>query len=205
MYRIPDIITVLVLNVISLHLFIMDTGIILIVVAVLLVLYLVGMYNGFIILRTRIQEALSGIDVQLKRRADLIPNLVEPVKGYAKHEKEIFENVTKARASMMKADSLQEKAEANNMMTGALKSLFAVAEAYPDLKANTNFQDLQRQLEDTEDKVSFSRQFYNSNVLEFNSKVQLFPGNLIAGMFGFKTAEFFAATEEEKKKIDVKF
>ena len=205
MYRIPDIITVLVLNVISLHLFIMDTGIILIVVAVLLVLYLVGMYNGFIILRTRIQEALSGIDVQLKRRADLIPNLVETVKGYAKHEKEIFENVTKARASMMKADSLQEKAEANNMMTGALKSLFAVAEAYPDLKANTNFQDLQRQLEDTEDKVSFSRQFYNSNVLEFNSKVQLFPGNLIAGMFGFKTAEFFAATEEEKKKIDVKF
>lgn len=183
----------------------MDTGIILIGVAVILILYLVGMYNGFIILRTRIQEALSGIDVQLKRRADLIPNLVETVKGYAKHEKEVFENVTKARASMMKADSLQEKAEANNMMTGALKSLFAVAEAYPDLKANTNFQDLQRQLEDTEDKVSFSRQFYNSNVLEFNSKVQLFPGNLIAGMFGFKVEEFFAATEEEKKKIDVKF
>ncbi|PIV07990.1 hypothetical protein COS52_05095 [Candidatus Roizmanbacteria bacterium CG03_land_8_20_14_0_80_39_12] len=183
----------------------MNTGIILIGAAVLLVLYLVGMYNGFIILRTRIQEALSGIDVQLKRRADLIPNLVETVKGYAKHEKEIFENVTKARASMMNAGSLQEKAEANNQLSGALKSLFAVAEAYPDLKANTNFQDLQRQLEDTEDKVSFSRQFYNSNVLEFNSKVQLFPGNLIAGMFGFKIAEFFAATEEEKKKIDVKF
>jgi len=166
----------------------MNTGIILIGAAVLLVLYLVGMYNGFIILRTRIQEALSGIDVQLKRRADLIPNLVETVKGYAKHEKEIFENVTKARASMMNAGSLQEKAEANNQ-----------------LSANTNFQDLQRQLEDTEDKVSFSRQFYNSNVLEFNSKVQLFPGSIIAGMFGFKTAEFFAATEEEKKKIDVKF
>ncbi|PIX68688.1 hypothetical protein COZ40_01980, partial [Candidatus Roizmanbacteria bacterium CG_4_10_14_3_um_filter_39_13] len=166
----------------------MNTGIILIGAAVLLVLYLVGMYNGFIILRTRIQEALSGIDVQLKRRADLIPNLVETVKGYAKHEKEIFENVTKARASMMNAGSLQEKAEANNQLSGALKSLFAVAEAYPDLKANTNFQDLQRQLEDTEDKVSFSRQFYNSNVLEFNSKVQLFPGNLIAGMFGFKIA-----------------
>lgn len=183
----------------------MNTGIILIGAAVLLVLYLVGMYNGFIILRTRIQEALSGIDVQLKRRADLIPNLVETVKGYAKHEKEVFENVTKARASMMNAGSLQEKAEANNMMSGALKSLFAVAESYPELKANTNFQDLQRQLEDTEDKVSFSRQFYNSNVLEFNSKVQLFPGNIIAGMFGFKVAEFFAATEEEKKKIDVKF
>ncbi|MCX6731958.1 MAG: LemA family protein [Candidatus Roizmanbacteria bacterium] len=183
----------------------MNVGIILIVAAVMLVLYLISMYNGFIVLRTRIQEALSGIDVQLKRRADLIPNLVETVKGYAKHEKEVFENVTKARASMMSADSLQEKADANNQMSGALKSLFAVAESYPELKANTNFQDLQRQLEDTEDKVSFSRQFYNSNVLEFNSKVQLFPGNLIAGMFGFKTAEFFAATEEEKKKIDVKF
>lgn len=183
----------------------MNTGIILILAAVLLIVYLVSMYNGFIILRTRIQEALSGIDVQLKRRADLIPNLVETVKGYAKHEKEIFENVTKARASMMNAGSLQEKAEANNQLSGALKSLFAVAEAYPDLKANTNFQDLQRQLEDTEDKVSFSRQFYNSNVLDFNSKVQLFPGNIIAGMFGFTIAEFFAATEEEKKKIDVKF
>ena len=183
----------------------MNVGIILIGIAVLLVLYLVGMYNGFIILKTRIQEALSGIDVQLKRRADLIPNLVETVKGYAKHEKDVFENVTKARASMMSAESLTEKADANNMLSGALKSLFAVAEAYPELKANTNFQDLQRQLEDTEDKVSFSRQFYNSNVLEFNSKVQLFPGNLIAGMFNFKTAEFFAATEEEKKKIEVKF
>ncbi len=183
----------------------MNTGIILIGVGVLLLVYLGSVYNGFVILRTRIQEALSGIDVQLKRRADLIPNLVETVKGYAKHEKEIFENVTKARASMMSAGSLQEKADANNMLSGALKSLFAVAEAYPDLKANTNFQDLQRQLEDTEDKVSFSRQFYNSNVLEFNTMVQVFPSNVIAGMFGFKTAEFFAATEEEKKKVDVKF
>lgn len=191
--------------VIILQLHTMSIGIVLIGSAILLVLYLVGMYNGFIILRTRIQEALSGIDVQLKRRADLIPNLVETVKGYAKHEKEVFENVTKARASMMDAGSLQEKADANNMMSGALKSLFAVAESYPELKANTNFQDLQRQLEDTEDKVSFSRQFYNSNVLEFNSKVQLFPGNIIANMFGFKASEFFAATEEEKKKIEVKF
>lgn len=183
----------------------MNTGIILIGGAVLLALYLVGMYNGFIILRTRIQEALSGIDVQLKRRADLIPNLVETVKGYAKHEKEVYENVTKARSAMMGAGNLQEKAQANDMLSGALKSLFAVAEAYPELKANTNFQDLQRQLEDTEDKVSFSRQFYNSNVLEFNSKVQLFPGNIIAGMFGFKVAEFFAATEAEKKNVEVKF
>ena len=183
----------------------MQTGIVLIIVAVILMLYLVGMYNGFVILRTRIQEALSGIDVQLKRRAVLIPNLVETVKGYAKHEKEVFENVTKARASMMTAGSLQEKADANNQMSGALKSLFAVAEAYPELKANTNFQDLQRQLEDTEDKVSFSRQFYNSNVLEYNTKIQQVPSNFIANMFSFKPVDFFAATEEEKKKIDVKF
>ena len=183
----------------------MQTGIVLIIVAVILMLYLVGMYNGFVILRTRIQEALSGIDVQLKRRADLIPNLVETVKGYAKHEKEVFESVTKARASMMTAGSLQEKADANNQMSGALKSLFAVAEAYPELKANTNFQDLQRQLEDTEDKVSFSRQFYNSNVLEYNTKIQQVPSNFIANMFSFKPVDFFAATEEEKKKIDVKF
>jgi len=178
---------------------------ILIGVSVLLVLYLIGTYNGLIILKTRIQEAFSGIDVQLKRRADLIPNLVETVKGYAKHEKSVFENVTKARSSLMSAGSLQEKAEANNQLSATLKSLFAVAEAYPDLKANTNFQDLQRQLEDTEDKVAYSRQFYNSNVLDFNTRVQVFPSNIIANMLGFKAAEFFAATEEEKKKVDVKF
>lgn len=183
----------------------MSTGIILIGIAVLLVLYLVGTYNGLIILKTRIQEALSGIDVQLKRRTDLIPNLVETVKGYAKHEKEVFENVTKARASLMSAGSLDQKADANNMLTGALKSLFAVAEAYPELKANANFQDLQRQLEDTEDKVAYSRQFYNSNVLEFNTKIQVFPNNMIANALGFKMAEFFAATEEERKNVSVKF
>ncbi len=174
-------------------------------VAVLLVLYLIGTYNGLITLKTRIQEALSGIDVQLKRRADLIPNLVETVKGYAKHEKSVFENVTKARSSLLSAGTLQEKAEANNMLTGALKSLFAVAESYPDLKASSNFQDLQRQLEDTEDKVAYSRQFYNSNVLEYNTKILLFPSNIIAGMFGFTKSDFFAATEEERKKIEVKF
>lgn len=173
--------------------------------AVLLVLYLIATYNGLIVLKTRIQEALSGIDVQLKRRADLIPNLVETVKGYAKHEKSVFENVTKARSSLMSAQSLQEKADANNQLSATLKSLFAVAEAYPDLKANTTFQDLQRQLEDTEDKVAYSRQFYNSNVLDFNTKVQVFPSNIIANILGFKLAEFFAATEEERKKIEVKF
>ena len=174
-------------------------------ILVLLVVYLVASYNGFVVLKTRIQEALSGIDVQLKRRADLIPNVVETVKGYAKHEKTVFNDVTKARSALMGAQSPQEKAQADNMLTGALKSLFAVAEAYPELKANTNFQDLQRQLEDTEDKVAYSRQFYNSNVLDFNAKVQMFPSNLIANVFGFKAFEFFAATEEERKKIEVKF
>ena len=171
----------------------------------LLVIYFIAEYNGFVVLKTRIQEALSGIDVQLKRRADLIPNLVETVKGYAKHEKSVFAEVTKARSSLMKADSLQEKAQANDMLSGALKSLFAVAEAYPQLRASENFQDLQRQLEDTEDKVAYSRQFYNANVLDFNAKIQMFPANMIANMFGFTKFEFFAATEEEKKNIQVKF
>ncbi len=174
-------------------------------VLLILGLYLVGQYNGFVVLKTRIQEALSGIDVQLKRRADLIPNLVETVKGYAKHEKEVFTEVTKARSALMKADSLEEKAKANNMLTSALKSLFAVAENYPQLQSSENFRDLQRQLEDTEDKVAYSRQFYNANVLEYNTKTQLIPTNIIANMFGFKQFDFFAANEEERKKIEVKF
>ena len=171
----------------------------------ILIIYLVAQYNGFVVLKTRIQEALSGIDVQLKRRADLIPNVVETVKGYAKHEKTVFNDVTKARSALLGAQSPQEKAQADNMLTGALKSLFAVAEAYPELKANTNFQDLQRQLEDTEDKVAYSRQFYNSNVLDFNAKVQVFPSNLIANAFSFKPFEFFEAEEEAKKSVKVKF
>jgi len=174
-------------------------------IVVLLVVYLVAQYNGFVVLKTRIQEALSGIDVQLKRRADLIPNVIETVKGYAKHEKSVFTEVTKARTALMGAKSTQEKAEADNMLSGALKSLFAVAEAYPDLKANTNFQDLQRQLEDTEDKVAYSRQFYNSNVLDFNSRVQMFPSNLIANAFNFKAFEFFTAKESERESVKVKF
>ena len=174
-------------------------------ILVVLIVYLVAAYNGFVVLKTRIQEALSGIDVQLKRRADLIPNVVETIKGYAKHEKGVFTEVTKARTALMGAQSPKEKAQADNMLSGALKSLFAVAEAYPDLKANTNFQDLQRQLEDTEDKVAYSRQFYNSNVLDFNTKVQMFPSNLIANAFNFKAFEFFEAEEEAKKSVKVKF
>src|SRR3989339_1089458 len=171
---------------------------------VLLAMYLIATYNGLVVLKTRIQEAFSGIDVQLKRRADLIPNLVETVKGYAKHEKTVFTEVTKARSALMKAGSLEEKAKAYDMLTGSLKSLFAVAEAYPQLQASENFKDLQRQLEDTEDKVAYSRQFYNSNVLDYNAKVQTVPTNIIANMFGFKQYEFFEAGEEERKAVKVK-
>lgn len=178
---------------------------IIIIVILLFAVYVVASYNRFIVLRNRIREALSGIDVQLKRRTDLIPNLVSAVKGYAKHEKEAFQNVTKARSALMSAKSLPEKAEANNMVTDALKTIFAIAEAYPDLKASTNFQDLQRQLEDTEDKVAYSRQFYNSNVLEYNNKITVFPSNVIAGIFGFKPEEFFQTSEEEKKNVKVDF
>ena len=178
---------------------------IIIIVVLLFAVYVVAAYNRFIILRNRIREALSGIDVQLKRRTDLIPNLVSTVKGYAKHEREVFQNVTKARSALLSARSLGEKAEANNMITSALKSLFAVAEAYPDLKASTNFQDLQRQLEDTEDKIAYSRQFYNSNVLDYNNKIAVFPGNVIASVFGFKENEFFQTAAEEKKNVKVDF
>lgn len=183
----------------------MSPTIIVVGVVVLAVVYLVATYNGFIVLAARIKEALSNIDVQLKRRADLIPNLVETVKGYAKHEKGVFENVTKARASLMGAGTLQEKADANNQVTSALKTLFAVAEAYPQLQSSDNFKDLQRQLEDTEDKVAYSRQFYNTNVLEYNTRVQTFPSAILANMFGFKQYDFFQATEEEKKNVQVKF
>jgi len=174
-------------------------------IIVLLFLYFVGTYNALVILKNRIKEAFSGIDVQLKRRADLIPNLVETVKGYAKHEKEVFENVTKARSALMKAETPKDKAEADNMLSGALKSLFAVAESYPQLQASQNFKELQRQLEDTEDKIAYSRQFYNSNVLEYNSKVKIFPSNLIANTFGFKEEEFFEVKEKEREAVKVNF
>ncbi len=174
-------------------------------IVVLLVLFVWGLYNSLVTLRVRIKEAMSQIDVQLKRRADLIPNLLETVKGYAKHEKEVFENVTKARSALMGAGSAHEKAAADNMLTGALKSLFAVAEAYPNLRATENFQQLQKELSDTEDKVAYSRQFYNNVVMEYNTKIAMFPNVLIANNFGFKSEEFFEATEGERKKVEVKF
>jgi len=162
-------------------------------------------YNSLVTLRNRVREAWSQIEVQLKRRASLIPNLVEIVKGYAKHEKEVFENVTKARSAMMGAKDPHEAAAANDMLTGALKSLFAVAEAYPNLRASENFKGLQDEISDTETKVAASRQFYNTSVLDLNNTMEMFPTVIIANMFGFKKEEFFKATEEDKKDIQVKF
>lgn len=175
------------------------------IIAVVIILFIWGMYNSLVTLKVRIKEAFAQIDVQLKRRADLIPNLVETVKGYVKHEKEVFENVTKARSALMGATSPHEKAAADNMLTGALKSLFAVAEAYPQLRASENFQTLQQELTDTEDKVAYSRQFYNNVVMEYNTKIAVFPNVLIANMMGFVAEEFFEATESDRKKVEVKF
>lgn len=172
---------------------------------VLVLLWLLTTYNGLVTLRNRVREAWSQIDVQLKRRSSLIPNLVEAVKGYAKHEKGVFEEVTKARSAMLGAKSPHEKAAANDMLTGALKSLFAVAEAYPNLRASENFKQLQDEISDTETKVAASRQFYNTNVLDLNNSLETFPSNTVGNMFGFTKEEFFKATEQEKKDISVKF
>lgn len=171
----------------------------------LIVAFVWFVYNSLVVLRVRVKEAWSGIDVQLKRRADLIPNLVETVKGYAKHEKKVFKDVTEARSALMGAKSPAAAAQADNMLTGALKSLFAVSEAYPELKASENFKDLQRQLEDTEDKVAYARQFYNQQVLDFNTKIQLFPHVIIANVFNFKREEFFEANEKDRENVKVKF
>ncbi len=175
------------------------------IIAVLLVLFIWSLYNGLVTMKTQIDEAWSQIDVQLKRRTDLIPNLVASVKGYAKHEKSVFENVTKARSAMMGAESPEQKAKANDQLSGALKSLFAVAENYPQLKANENFLQLQQELGDTEDKVAYSRQFYNSTVMDYNVKVKVFPNVFLAGAFGFTEKPFFKTAEEEKKAVKVEF
>lgn len=179
--------------------------IIILVALVIIGVYVWALYNGLVTAKMRIKEALSQIDVQLKRRTDLIPNLVETVKGYVKHERELLENVTKARTSLMDARSVHDKAEANNELMQTMKSLFAVAESYPTLKANENFKALQDELTDTEDKIAYSRQFMNSTVLDYNTRIAVFPAALIANMFGFRPEEFFAATEEEKKEVKVQF
>jgi len=166
-----------------------------------IVLALVIIYNGLIRSKIRVDEAWSDITVQLKRRADLIPNLVKTVKGYAKHEKGVFEEVTKARSDMLGAKGPADTAKAEVGFQAALKSLFAVAEAYPDLKANENFKGLQDELTDTEDKIQASRRFYNGSVRDFNTKLQVFPTNTIGGMLGFKSREFFEVGDEENEKI----
>lgn len=171
-----------------------------------LIFWAVGIYNGLVTLKNRVDEAWSDIDVQLKRRYDLIPNLVNTVKGYATHEKELFEKVTQARTQAMGAQSPAQKAEAENMLSGTLKSLFAVSENYPDLKANQNFLELQRELTDTEDKIQASRRFYNGNVRDFNIKIEAFPDMIIANMLAYKKREFFEiANAVEKEPVVVKF
>lgn len=173
-----------------------------------IILWLIFTYNGFVALRNRAKEAWSDIEVQMKRRYDLIPNLIETVKGYAAHESQTLSKVTEARTAAMGAQTIEQHAEAENMLTGALKSLFAVSEAYPDLKANTNFLELQRELSDTENKIMASRRFYNTNVQTLNTAVESFPGNLIASPFGFAMMDLFELSESEqaaKEPVKVSF
>ncbi|MFA5369015.1 MAG: LemA family protein [Candidatus Paceibacterota bacterium] len=186
----------------------MDTLLIVILAAVVLVIfYVIGAFNGLVTLRNRTQEAWSDIDVQLKRRYDLIPNLVETVKGYATHESGTFEKVVQARNMAMSAQGVKEKAQAENALAGTLKTLFAVAEAYPELKASQNFMELQGELRDTEDKIQAARRFYNGNALNLKTKIETFPSNIIAGMFSFKSMDFFEledVAQKEAPKVDFK-
>ena len=187
----------------------MNTGqIILIVVFALLALILfwgVGVYNKLINRRNKVKDQFAQIDVQLKRRSDLIPNLVETVKGYAKHEEGTLTAVIEARNKLNTANNINEEIEANNMLTGALNKLFALAESYPDLKANANFMSLQNDLKDTEDKISYARQFYNDSVLSYMNKIEMFPSNIVASIFKFEAFEFFKADEPSKEAPKVKF
>ena len=182
----------------------MVLGILLIVVAFVLV-FIVSNYNRLVKLRNKVKDQFSQIDVQLKKRSDLIPNLVETVKGYSKHESETLEKVIQARNTYLSAGTPDEKMKSSGELSQAISKLFALAESYPDLKANTNFLDLQSQLKDIEDKISYARQFYNDAVLLYNNKIEMFPSNLIAGMFKFDKESFFEANEEERKNIEVKF
>lgn len=185
----------------------MSVGYIILIIVVLLILWGISIYNGLVKRRNRCKEAWADIDVQLKRRYDLIPNLIETVKGYAAHERELFEKVTEARTQAMGAKDLREKSQAENNLSQTLKSLFAVAENYPDLKASQNFLELQRELRDTEDKIQAARRFYNGNVRDFNTQIETFPSNVVASMFNFKQMEFFEieekkASEKEPPKVE---
>jgi LemA protein len=179
--------------------------IIIIVVVVLLLLFFIAQYNGLVRLRNRIDSAWSQIEVQLQRRHDLIPNLVETVKGYASHERETLEAVVNARNQAVQAQGPQQQAQAENVLTGALRQLFALSEAYPDLKANQNFLNLQEELTSTEDRVAYARQFYNDSVLKYNNKIQAIPSNIIAGMFNFSAREYFEGEEGSREVPKVQF
>ena len=174
--------------------------IIIIVILVLLVLYVIGAYNGLVMARNKVKDQWAQIDVQLKKRVDLIPNLVETVKGYAKHEKDTLEAVINARNAFASANTQAEEIEANNQITSALNKLFALSEAYPELKANQNFLSLQSDLKEVEEKISYARQFYNDTVLSYNNKVEMFPTNIIANIFGFKQNEFLKLDNESERK-----
>jgi len=183
----------------------MALSIIILIIVVIVLLWVTAIYNGLVTLKNRAKEAWADIDVQLKRRYDLIPNMVETVKGYATHERELFEKVTQARANAMSAQGVKGKADAENILSGTLKSLFAVSENYPDLKASVNFLELQRELTDTEDKIQASRRFYNTNVRDLNIKIESFPDNMMASAFGFKQMELFQIAEAEKEPVKVNF
>ena len=184
----------------------MKIGLIIVLgILALLVIYVISVYNKLVNSRNKVENQWSQIDVQLKRRADLIPNLVETVKGYAKHEEGTLTKVIEMRNKAVNASTVNEKVEANNELTGALSRLMVIAEAYPELKANTNFVSLQNDLKDTEDKISYARQFYNDSAMNFNNLVEMFPSNIIANMFGFKKFEFFKVEEEAKEVPKVEF
>jgi LemA protein len=184
----------------------MGTSLILLIIVGIFIITAIGFYNGLVNLRNRCENAWSQVDVQLRRRYDLIPNLVETVKGYAKHEKETFQKVTEARNMAINADGVKEQEQAENMLTGTLKSLFAVAENYPDLKANQNFLMLQEELAGTEGKIAYARQFYNDCVMKYNTKQQVFPTNIVANMFNFQERDYFEIEEPEARQpVAVKF
>ena len=187
----------------------MTTGTIILIiilgVILLLVFYVIGVYNRLVGARNKVDNQFSQIDIELKRRTDLIPNLVETVKGYAKHESETLENVIAARNKAISAGNVNEKMDANQELSGAISKLFALAESYPDLKANTNFLSLQNDLKDTEDKITYARQFYNDSAMTFNTTIERFPSNIVANVFGFKKYDYFKTDEKEKEAPKVKF
>ena len=183
----------------------MKLWIVLLIIVAVILLWFVSTYNVLVKLRNKVKNQWAQIDVQLKRRFDLIPNLVETVKGYTKHESETLEKVISARNTYLSATTPEEQMEASGELSGVMNKLFALTESYPDLKANTNFMDMQKSLKDTEDKISYARQFYNDIVMKYNTKIQTVPTNIVAGMFGFKEEAFFEALTDEKENVKVKF